>query len=73
MAYCSRPLPGLRTPRSHTAADRIPGGVMSDHSSYDLEIARAWAAYHRKFPFLTFYQFAAAFKAGWDSKSGDSL
>ena len=36
---------------------------------YALEIARAWVAYNRKFPFVPFYQFAVAFKAAWDAKS----
>jgi len=34
---------------------------------YAIEIARAWSAYNRKFPFVPFYQFAVAFKAGWDA------
>lgn len=34
---------------------------------YGIEIGRAWLAYNRKFPFVPFYQFAVAFKAGWDA------
>lgn len=40
---------------------------------YELEIARAWRDYSHKFPFITFYQFSAAFKAGWDSTTDRPL
>ena len=40
---------------------------------YQLKIARAWAAYNRKHPFISFYAFASAYKAGWDDSEGDSL
>jgi len=39
-----------------------------NHAPYALEIALAWREYNRKFPFVPFYQFAVAFKAGWDRK-----
>ena len=43
----------------------MAGCAVSD--LYSIEVSRAWLAYNRKFPFVPFYQFAAAFKAGWDA------
>lgn len=40
---------------------------------YEIRIAEAWAAFHRKQPNVPFYAFASAFNAGWTGAESNSL
>ena len=37
-------------------------------TDYDYELSRAWHAFHRSHPNVTFYSFATAFQAGWKAR-----
>jgi hypothetical protein len=72
VARIRREMCRLRVGYLPPAPHGIPRATMTGtlgSDPYALEIARAWRDYSKRHPFVVFYQFAVAFKAGWDANN----